>query len=188
MSRDPQLDDVPRRPDEVDLAAIREKWLEVTRGWVRGEPQELPFLEPAVAAAMWRHNVSRDAIMNDSAHNPDGLYIPLITAFLRKADRNVLTGIIVGKDIAAVLPACDLVMLGERRSIAGVEVGPFKTWLVDASALLARLEPVLERSASGAPRLMPANLARAWELAKSVPSEPDDAYEKLPADCFVDVA
>jgi hypothetical protein len=186
--RDPQLDDIPRAPADVDLAAIRAQWLDVTRGWVRREPGQLPFLDPAAAAAMWRHNVSRDTIMNDPAQNPEGLFVPLVVAFLRKADRTVLTGAIVAKDIATVLPPCDIVMLGERRSIAGIPFGPFKTRLVKSDALLARLGPVLESSGNGAARLTSGNLARAWALAKSVPSEPNDVYEKISADAFVDVS
>ena len=68
---------------------------------------------------MFHHNVSRNALMNNPAQNKTGFFIPLIVPILRKADRTVVIGA-SSEGIALLIPACEVVMLGEQPSIAGI--------------------------------------------------------------------
>jgi hypothetical protein len=190
MVRDPQLHpDVAKAPEQVDRPAIREHWLAVTRSWVRREP-DIPVMDAGAAARMWRHNLARDAIMDDPVKNCEGLFIPLIFAFAPVAEpRRVLTGITLGKNIASTIPPCDLAVLMDRRDVGGIEFGPYRTRYVRRADVLECLRPIFENGVDEPqPRIPPGEVVRAWKLLATILSEPANAYAKLAADEFVDVS
>jgi hypothetical protein len=187
--RDPQREDRPMPPDEIDQRAVRETWLDVTRNWSRRELETIPFLAPAASSLMFRHNISRDVAMNDPVKNPDGLFIPLILPIVRHAEpRTVLTGIVIGSAVACSIPQCDVVVLVERKRALGIAYGPFVKRLVSRESFIARLAPFLDNPAAIAPRLVPPHLSTGWAALRQLTGEAESTFDRLSSDGFVDVS
>jgi hypothetical protein len=186
--RDPQREDVPLTPDVVDQTAIRTQWLAMTAKWARESSEALPFLDPTSSAAMFQHNLTRDALMNDPVRNKAGLFIPLLLPILRSAEpRRVRTGIVIGPNIALLIPPCDVVVLASRKSVLGVDVGRFLKRLVTRAAFNEHLAQYLEFPTNPTSALLAPNISRAWSALKGLPAEPESSFDKLDFDRFVDV-
>lgn len=187
--RDPQREDQPMSPDEIDQKAVREAWLDVTRKWSRRELETIPFLEPAASSLMFRHNMSRDVAMNDPAKNPHGLFIPRILPIVRHAEpRKVLNGIVLGSGVGCFIPQCDVVVLVERKRVLGIEYGPFVKRLVSRESFIACLAPFLDNPAAIAPRFQPPHLSTGWAALRRLAGEPDSTFDRLSSDGFVDAS
>jgi hypothetical protein len=172
---DPQMSCEPLAPEAVDVAAIRVKWIEVTRSMLTEFAG--PRMPHAAATSMWQHNRQ----VNEKLR---AAFVPTVKAARHRKDpARAVRAVSWLQGNGGMFPRAEFIVIISDRV---VKRGKAQMTFVPYDAFLASVEPYTERRA-GYVVLPGERAAEATEATRKLRGEDFARFEILGNDEFVDL-